>query len=1350
MAEITQEGLHYDATIDTADLNKSVSEVLGKLNQIDKKAEQTGSKMDAAFKPSKNFSELEQHLANLKNELKEVQEEIQKGGKYTGDLVAREGDLRAEISRVTKEISLEREHVGNLSGSIDGLQAKLKSLNAEFNQLSPSSAFGAEGKLLQKEIKETEMSIDRLKGKQEQLSKEMQLQKQIFTSAPGSINQYKASIQLLTMQYDKLSEAERKSASGQALLKQLNDNKAGLEAAKKTMTDTGNAATGMGTKVVAGAGKAFSFLKNIAYLIPGLGLAGLIGLLIEPLTKFVAGLFKGGSAIQRLKQEVEDLKKAQQSANQTAGEQIGKLTTLNNVLQSNTASAKAKKGAYDQLIKMYPSYADQLKDEYEKTGNVANVIKDQLVPAIIAAARARAYQARIDELSSKNLDLQDEQLRISKEQNKAAQQLSKTQKESEAAKNIDGEAYQFVNEQLKAAQGNVDKLKGQWRDLHRQEQANTKQIEVYADSITKIQPKLGSLTSDGTDAGTYAAKEKKAKRDAEAKRLLENQKRLREDIARAEISLTYRMEDEGTKQLAAIKTKYDKMVADAKKYKLSLDEIIKIEKLRTREVEVYKYEQETKKIIDGLNQQKDAYKSYEDFKLKAGKEAADKLYKDQIDTSKTFIQTVQDQARELLTKQSVGIVTGNQLSSIEAERLTNLLKILTQAQAEETKAQSKWMEQALTDYASYEQKKSAITERYKAQREQAIKSGNATLLDGINAAEREELKALQASNSEKLAATEQFAAGAVYLTKKAVQQQIEILQKLLDSGGLPADATENIKKKIEDLNELLNKPDSGFMSSQLDEEIKKKEAALLELAKSGDVSSEAVKRLNDELMRLKQEKAENSITGLTQALSVLSKIAPALNDLSSALSETNNHTARQIGGVFASLANGATNLLQTIKEIETQGVDTIDAIGTAANFVISTIANIVSSAQAQKKAYEEFYLQNLAYQHDYNNALIDEIRLREGIKDSVFFTDYAGKIKAGLAAEIKAVNDYNEALKKLNDAQVITGTKKVRDWAAVAASTAAGAGAGAVVGSAGGPLSAVGAAVGGLVGFIGGMLKKRTVVNVYDGLLKTYPKLIDEQGNLNKAMAEAIISSGKIEGSSRENLQYLISMNEQYEAAREQIEGVISDLAGSLGSDLMGSLFDDWAKGGENAGKAFTDGVSKSLANIGKNLLFNAVFGDDFVALQNKIKEGFKTTGDPNEMVKALLDFNDEAKDKGKQFQDLLSEYSRQLSQRGIEDVFGLAGLQDEKSGSNTNTLSKGIKAITQDQADILGATTKGMQVSLLQVVADNKRLVDLGVQKLSYLQKIEVNTYKTATAVISLDNKIKSIDDVKRAAGIA
>ena len=60
------------------------------------------------------------------------------------------------------------------------------------------------------------------------------------------------------------------------------------------------------------------------------------------------------------------------------------------------------------------------------------------------------------------------------------------------------------------------------------------------------------------------------------------------------------------------------------------------------------------------------------------------------------------------------------------------------------------------------------------------------------------------------------------------------------------------------------------------------------------------------------------------------------------------------------------------------------------------------------------------------------------------------------------------------------------------------------------------------------------------------------------------------------------------------------------------------------------------------------------------------------------------------------------------------------------------------------------MQVSLLQVVADNKKLVEIGNQKLNYLQKIEVNTYKTATAVISLDQKIKSIDDIKRAAGIA
>lgn len=258
-----------------------------------------------------------------------------------------------------------------------------------------------------------------------------------------------------------------------------------------------------------------SALKQVGAALFGWNTLLLVGVSLltaygPKLVEWVQGLSAGSRAAKLAKEETEALNKAQEGSNQQAGKQIGTLSTLNNVLQSNTASAKAKKGAYDQLVKLYPSYADQLNDEYKRTGQVANVIKNVLVPAIIAAAQARALQSRIDDLAAKSLDAQTKQIAIARKQNLAAA------KEAVALARAGGEPSLLDIEQgnvdldLIKAQNEVKGLKNEWRELQGVVTNNTKSIQSYADQIVKTTPKMGNLTSEGIDAGKYANKVKSA------------------------------------------------------------------------------------------------------------------------------------------------------------------------------------------------------------------------------------------------------------------------------------------------------------------------------------------------------------------------------------------------------------------------------------------------------------------------------------------------------------------------------------------------------------------------------------------------------------------------------------------------------------------------------------------------------------------------------------------------------------------------------------------------------------------------------------------------------------------------
>ena len=81
-------------------------------------------------------------------------------------------------------------------------------------------------------------------------------------------------------------------------------------------------------------------------------------------------------------------------------------------------------------------------------------------------------------------------------------------------------------------------------------------------------------------------------------------------------------------------------------------------------------------------------------------------------------------------------------------------------------------------------------------------------------------------------------------------------------------------------------------------------------------------------------------------------------------------------------------------------------------------------------------------------------------------------------------------------------------------------------------LSVPGAIIGGAVGFIAGMLEKRKVVDVYDNLLKKYPLLIDAEGNLNDAMAKSLLSSNLLDAKTKETLQYVSNLAEEYKKAK--------------------------------------------------------------------------------------------------------------------------------------------------------------------------------------------------------------------------
>lgn len=1050
----------------------------------------------------------------------------------------------------------------------------------------------------------------------------------------------------------------------------------------------------------------FSFQTLLTVGVTLLTLYG--GKLIE----WVGSLSKGNEALKRAKEEQEALVKAQESANKTAGQQIGKLTILNNVLTSNTASAKAKKGAYDQLIKLYPSYEAQLKDEYERTGNVANVIKNQLIPAIVKAAEARAYMSRIEDLSSQYLD---RQLKSEKELQAAAKERAKLNK---LAKD--------PNEQGSFTSGNSLTLgtSGPMTPLQIQQQKDNEAVKAYTKTLAEMKSidnqindltnkmtkiDTGNLTIDGTDAGTYAKPDKKNRAEAEAKRLAENQKRIREEIAEAEAALTTRLEAEGSKQLAAINTKYNKMVADAREYKLSLLEIIKIEKLRSQEIDALKYEQETKKIVDNLNQQKDAYKSYEDFKLKAGKEAADKLYKDQIDTSKTFIQTVQDQARGLLIKAT----SGQALSSGEAARLKALMEMLKEMKKGDLQnaeqdiiIQKEVYGEMLRAINDFTVKRTEVERKYQVyfkalEKEKTKISADEykKKLTKLTNAQNEELKAVEVYENEKMQLMQKdLSAASTEQIQEVIDQMEELLRtrKLIGENGqefeIPPAALERIRQYLQQLYNLI-----GVVPRAVEHFDKLKNV----LGVFNAVSS-GIRQLSSDI--------GDANEGLKDTLETMADIVEAAGGLAGAAGivagvSSGKMTTQQAGSAASSIGGWVGAGAAIGSAFSPLGT----VIGAAVGAIIGGVTAIIKGGKKVKeslqKMYEEFYRFQVTLE-------LGEYRINEAMRERLLLQaqitgETLKQIKAQketLTLNQKSVkSDEEDLLKKLQGESYISGQHQEKYG-----------------------------------GFLG-LWKKSRAVNDYTSLAgKTYEQI------------EALYMKGLLDGRAKELFEQLQKVKKEgidIDKQLADLEVVTKEL---LTGTTANSIADSIVNGFKNGKKSIAD-FANDLETMIREAMSNALrYDEEFEARTKQWYDKFAqyaADGIVDASEKAILNSD---------YEKLISD---QLKKKDLlEQATGVS--VSDAADKSRQASQKGFAAMSQDSANELNGRfttiqthTYDMRESLklmspLVLSVSEMRISTANIQNnfitaLKHLSGIERNTGRLE----AIDNNIRqmkiSIDDI-------
>lgn len=318
----------------------------------------------------------------------------------------------------------------------------------------------------------------------------------------------------------------------------------------------------------------------------------------KEIVSWIGNLFKAKDATEEVRIEQEKLNKSMADARKSAAEETAGLRTLYSMTQNQNASMQDRLAAVNKLQQQYPAYFGNISKEAILAGQ-ASAAYQQLTKDIMAAAYARAYQERMEDLASRNVD----ELRGSRadfnwmQRNKKAYDAAKAYMESAQGKadrnqyvifstrtnggvDFDPEAVARYEKYMKTVEA-FEERRSRWQRHNENYKRNEATMADYEAEILKRQSAL-MKTEQGSDyVEDTKSQENEAKRIAkERERIAKERLKAQSDVDKDLLSLQQKNQDdeislmrEGTeKKLAEIDNDYKKRIAEIERQEAEFKE----------------------------------------------------------------------------------------------------------------------------------------------------------------------------------------------------------------------------------------------------------------------------------------------------------------------------------------------------------------------------------------------------------------------------------------------------------------------------------------------------------------------------------------------------------------------------------------------------------------------------------------------------------------------------------------------------------------------------------------------------------------------------------------------------------
>lgn len=396
-----------------------------------------------------------------------------------------------------------------------------------------------------------------------------------------------------------------------------------------------------------------------------------------------------------------------------------------------------------------------------------------------------------------------------------------------------------------------------------------------------------------------------------------------------------------------------------------------------------------------------------------------------------------------------------------------------------------------------------------------------------------------------------------------------------------------------------------------------------------------------------------------------------------------------IGTDSAKSASKSIGAVMDIASSTMQGLAQGGIVGGAIAIVTSTLTKVFEAEAAHKEALRVLDEARANQQKEYNDLLLQQNDLLKKA-ETIFGTDVYGQMKGN----VEQIYKYNKVLKgslsDLSKATVQTGSHKT-----------------------------------GLFGWGGEKAD-------YSSLLKTYPKLIDGQGNLNKELAQSILDNQTLTDSSKKALQAALDYTDEYEAALASMNEYLTSVFGELGNNMMTSITDNL----DNEKAALDDlagYVAKTMEKLMQDIAYSIFFADMFADLSKQVQDIYKDNSTSDEEKASLIQSTMAAFYNGVGDQMAkTNDFFKRMQEEAAKNGFDLWGSDTTRTGA-----SKGAVTASQESVDQNNGLLTNMQGHTYSIMSDFKVLIGISNQMLAHLAGIDTNTG-------NIDNNTKRLEAIE------